>query len=58
MVRSLVRKAVWWMRAEGRTSETRLKHCHRDPRGSWILRERHDGVIVTKSNDRGIAVLM
>jgi hypothetical protein len=58
MVRSLVRKAGWWMRAEDRTSETRLKHCQRDPCGSWILGETHDGVIVTKSNDLGVAVLM
>jgi hypothetical protein len=28
----------------------------RDPRGSGILRETHDGVIVTKSNDREAAV--
>jgi hypothetical protein len=28
----------------------------RDPRGSGILRETHDGVIVTKSNDREAVV--
>jgi hypothetical protein len=58
MVRSLVRKAGWWMRGDGRTSETRLKHSQRDPRGSGILRETHDGVIVTMSNDREAAVYM
>ena len=56
MVGSLVRKAGWWMRGDGRTPETRLKHEQRDPRGSGLLRETHDGVIVTKSNDREAVV--
>jgi hypothetical protein len=46
------------MRGYGRTSETRLKHRQKDPRGSRILRDTHDVVIVTNSNDQGAVVWM
>jgi hypothetical protein len=57
-VRSLVWKAGWWMRGYGRTSATCVKRRQKDPRGSRIFRETHDGVIVTNSNDQGAAVWM